>query len=207
MGKYIIGVIVIVALLLGLGYYFSLKNNGGMPAQTQNNQPPPQAQMSTYATSTYTIEYPPSYSVDPNYAYQGVPKKPIPGVKFTIPGSMATGTNLSDDSGVSVEQLPRAKTCSGDIFLYQTVKPVTMTIGSSTYSVATSTDAGAGNRYKERVFAIKGSNPCTAVRYFVHFGAIENYPTGAVQQFDENALLADFDKIRDSLTLTSPQTP
>jgi hypothetical protein len=146
------------------------------------------------------------YTVDASYKYDQVnPKKPISGVKFTIPGAMATGTNLSSDSYISVESLPHAKSCTGDIYLAANVHPHQETTASTTYSVATSTDAGAGNRYEESVYAISGSNPCTAVRYFIHYGAIENYPSagepGAVTAFDHAALLAAFDQIRNSLVL------
>ena len=41
-------------------------------------------------------------------------KKLIHGVKFTIPMTMATGTNLSSDTHLSIESLPRAKNCTGE---------------------------------------------------------------------------------------------
>jgi hypothetical protein len=155
-----------------------------------------------------SMKYSPGYTVNEMYQNTEVsPSKPIMGVSFTIPSSMATGTNLSSDSYVSVEQLPHAKDCTGDIFLSANVAANTVADNGIEYSVATSSDAGAGNRYDETVYAIEGSVPCTAVRYFVHYGAIENYPTGAVQQFDEAALDADFDTIRRTLTLTGGSGP
>ena len=168
------------------------------------------AQVNTYtsqaASSTpgFTIKYPKSFTLNDSYAYDAFgPKKLISGVKFTIPETMATGTNLSDDTGVSVEWLPNAKNCTGDIFIQADVKPQSLTENGVEYSVATSSDAAAGNRYEEDVYAIVGSKPCTAVRYFIHYGAIENYPAGAVTAFDEPALLAQFDKIRQSLVLAT----
>ena len=44
-------------------------------------------------------------------------------------------------------------------------------------------------------------NGCMAVRYFVHYGAIGNYPEGEVREFDRAALFAQFDRIRRTLTL------
>ena len=198
--KYIVGAVVIV-VVLGGGYYL-LKGKGNSPALAPAPAEQPETSQS-YATSTFSISYPAGYTADASYTYDQVnPKKPISGVRFTIPGTMATGTNLSSDTYVSVEQLPRAKNCTGDIYLAANVHPVTVTTASTTYSVATSSGAAAGNRYDESVYAIAGSNPCTALRYFIHYGAIENYPAGAVTEFNRAALLAAFDKIRDSLVLS-----
>ena len=204
MGKYV-GGLVIILILGAIGYYgwIYFHESGTSTTPPDNSTPPAQQEeMSTYSTSTFSIQYPSNYSVDAAYAYQGVPKKPIPGVKFVIPGSMATGTNLSGfDTGVSVESLPRAQRCTGDIYIYDPVKANDMTIGSTTFSVATTSGAGAGNFYEEHVFAVKDSKPCTAVRYFIHSTNINNYPANTVREYDRDALLSDFDKIRDSLQL------
>jgi hypothetical protein len=118
---------------------------------------------------------------------------------------MTTGTNLSTDSYVSVEQLPRATSCTGDIYIRDNVKASAIDANGHSYSLASTTDAAAGNRYEEWVYAIPGSNPCTAARYFIHYGAIENYPTdGSVKEFDRAALLAAFDQIRDSIQVLAP---
>jgi membrane-bound inhibitor of C-type lysozyme len=163
-----------------------------------------QPKVNTYASSTLgvTVKYPSEYSADTTYAYsQFGEDKLIHGVKFTVPQSMATGTNLSDDTGISLEVLPRAKSCTGDIFLPADVKATTVTEGGITYSVASSSDAGAGNRYEETVYAVSSSSPCVAFRYFIHYGAIENYPEDTVREFDKAALVSAFDTIRDSLVL------
>ena len=169
------------------------------------------AQSSTYtstaASSTpgFSINYPKSYTLNASYAYSAFgPKKLIKGVKFTIPASMATGTNLSgSDTGVSVEWLPTARICTGDIFVQANVKAQSHTENGIEYSLATTTGGAAGNIYEEDVYALVGSKPCTAVRYFIHSGDIGNYPPGAVTAFDEPTLLAQFDQIRQSLTLTT----
>lgn len=204
MAKYYITAIVVIIIAVGGFYFLKGKGNGPVPAPAPAVAQPA---VQTYATSTFSIAYPAGYTVDASYTYDQVnPKKPISGVKFTIPGAMATGTNLSSDTYISVEQLPRAKNCTGDIYLAANVRPVTEVVASTTYSVATSTGAAAGNRYEESVYAVKGSNPCTAVRYFIHYSAIENYPPagepGAVTAFDRAAVISAFDKIRDSLVLT-----
>lgn len=143
------------------------------------------------------------YSVDTAYQYalQG-PNMLIPGVKFTIPTSLAAGTNLSSDSYISVEHLPAGKSCDAQAFMQDvSARSHMVTEGAVSYSVASSTDAGAGNRYEETVYARTGSNPCIAVRYFIHYGAIENFPEGSVKAFDKTALLQEFDQIRRTLRL------
>ncbi len=160
----------------------------------------------TNASSTFTVNYPDGWTPNADYKYTGVSEaKPIHGVQFKILGEMATGTNLSADTYVSVEQLPRATSCVGDIYIKDMVKPSAIDADGHSYSLASTTGAAAGNRYEEWVYAIPGSNPCTAIRYFIHYGAIENYPTdGSVKEFDRAALLAVFDQIRDSVTVTPP---
>lgn len=162
----------------------------------------------SYTSSTlgFSLKYPAAFTVDEGYQYRGVPNKPIAGIKFVIPGEMATGTNLAADTGVSVEQLPRALNCTGDIYIVDDVRASSVSENGVTYSLATSSGAAVGNRYEEMVYAIAGSKPCTALRYFIHYTAIENFPDGSVREFDRTALLAEFDKIRASLTLSPAKT-
>jgi membrane-bound inhibitor of C-type lysozyme len=142
------------------------------------------------------------YAVDASYAYQALgPGKNINGVKFTIPKSLAAGTNLSPDSYISVEEIPKATTCSASLFASPGAKVSTVTDNGTTYSMAMTSDAGAGNRYDETVYAIPGTSPCVAVRYYIHYSAFDNYPAGSITQFDEQALVSDFDQIRRTLVL------
>lgn len=133
------------------------------------------------------------------YQYQALgPGKEISGTKYTIPASLAAGTNLSTDSYISLEKIPGAASCNGSLFLDLNTSGTlqTLTENGITYSVVSSSDAGAGNRYEETVYALSGSNPCTAVRYFIHYGAIGNYPEGTVTEFDKEVLMKKFDEIR-----------
>lgn len=200
MTKYIVGAIAL--LLLALAGYYAWQYQSAPPPPPL---PPPPPTTSTYATSTFSIAYPSSFSLDDSYTYDQFEGKPVAGVQFVIPISMTEGTNLSSDSYLSVEWLPRAKQCTGDIFVVPSVKPFEFAVGSTTYSVATTTGAAAGNMYEEQVFAIEGSKPCTAVRYFIHSGNIGNYPSegeGAVTEFNRATLLREFDSIRDALVFT-----
>ena len=192
--------LVVIICIAGAGF-FAWKTFGPKPAPAV-----PQVAVdtrSTYATSTYSVRYPGNFVLNAQYAYdQFGPKKLINGVKFIIPASMATGTNLSaNDTGVSVEQLPRAKNCTGDIYLLASVTAHDIIENGTEYSFASSTGAAAGNLYDEQVYALATSSPCTAVRYFIHSSNISNYPAGMVSEFDRAALITAFDKIRQSVLM------
>ena len=158
-----------------------------------------------YATSTggFSIRLPNDFTVDESYKYQELgPGKDISGVKFTIPMQMATGTNLGSDSYLSVEQVASSSDCTANLFL----DPHGLTLSTTTdngtdYSFASTTGAGAGNIYEEIVYALPGTSPCTAVRYFIHYGVFGNYPAGAVKEFDQSAILSAYDAIRRTLIL------
>jgi membrane-bound inhibitor of C-type lysozyme len=149
----------------------------------------------------FSIRYPADYSIDTSYKYQALgPGKDISGVKFTVPSNITTGTNLSGfDTGVSVEIIPAAKDCNASLFLDGNANVQNVTDNGSEYSFASTTQGAAGNRYEEDVWAIQGTNPCSAVRYFIHSTNIENYPVGTVSRFDRTTLISQFDKIRQSL--------
>ncbi len=204
MAKYFVAGIAIV-LVAGGAYYWWTTGDDTPPSV---NMPPVVEQIatSTYATTTFSLVYPQNFSVDDSYAYEQFEGKPIHGVKFTIPLTMATGTNLSADTYLSVETLPRANSCSGDIYVVPNVRAEKLTENGVDYSLATTTEAAAGNRYEEMVYSLEGSKPCSAVRYFIHSLAIENFEPGAVREYDRSALLAAFDAIRQSLKLV-PLTP
>ena len=201
-GTWAVLIVVVLMLALGAGVMYRapllrlLTPTPQAPAATED----PMAQWQSYATTTYSFKYPPSYTLNAAYAYdQFGPKKLIQGVSATIPPAMATGTNLSADTRVSVEQLPRAKNCTGDIFILDNVTARVVTDGGTDYSLATTSGAGAGNFYEEHVYALSTSTPCTAVRYSVHSTNLSNYPAGMVREFDRAGLLGEFDKIRRSL--------
>lgn len=208
--KYVIGVLVLLAVIVG-GYLFikgQTQSASQEPATTTEQVPA----TSTYASTTMDISvtYPASFTVDENHVYTEVnPSKPIHGVRFTIPLAMATGTNLGADSYVSIEQLPRAKNCTGDIYLAANVKPVVVNDSNGVaYSVASSTGAAAGNMYEEQVWAVTGSKPCTAVRYFIHSSNIGNFdPASGIREFDRLTLLNAFDEIRRSVLLSATAGP
>lgn len=203
---WVLGIVII--LIIALGVYGWVKKDALLALfSPPKEEPAPiveEPRVKTYASSTLGIsfDYAPEFTLNDAYVYTGFSGKPIRGVSVIVPLSMATGTNLSSDSYVSVEQLPRANVCSGDIFVTANVRAVDVSENGVAYSLATSSGAAAGNRYDEWVYALKGSKPCTALRYYVHSTAIGNYPEGSVTAFNEAALLEEFDKVRRTLLLS-----
>lgn len=196
-------------------FVFWAKGNGALVLENNEQKsyigciliaPQPQDTTLTqvYANSGdgFSIRLPQGYTLDEKYRYQGLgPKKEIAGIRFGIPASYATGTNLGSDSYLSIEGIPQTASCSAGLFLERPGQIQTIVNNDVEYTVASSTGAAAGNRYEERVYAVSGTNPCIAIRYYIHYGVIENYPSGTVREFDEPALLSQFDAIRTTLVI------
>ena len=152
----------------------------------------------------FSISYPPGWKIDAKHDHQALgPDKDIYGVAFTVAPERAAGTNLSDDSYLAIETLPNAPRCVASLFLDNAAGPEMPENGKTgiAWSVARGADAGAGNFYDETVYAALGSKPCIAIRYFVHSTNIGNYDPGTVKAFDEKALTATFDEMRNSFRL------
>lgn len=148
----------------------------------------------------FVIAHPPKWNVDANFVDSTMgPGKEIHGVAFTISPERTKGTNLANDTSLAVLTLHGA--CNASRFIDSAQDMKTVTDGDRTYSYATAQDAGAGNRYEQTIYALQGTSPCLAVRYFVHYNAIENYPAGTVKAFDGDALMKTFDKMRRSLAV------
>jgi len=197
-------------------FVFWSKGNGALILENNEQKsyigcitvkPDPGNLTQVYESGSYgfSIRYPEGYTANADYKYQEFgPNKDKNGVSFTIPPSMAEGTNLGQDTRISVEEISSAKECDAGLFLDQGglgLGVTTTTDDRVTYSMASSTGAGAGNRYEEIVYAFPYTNPCIAVRYFVHYGVFENYPLGVVREFNEKALINQFDAIRRTLTI------
>ncbi len=152
------------------------------------------------ATNGFTMRYPANNTVNATYVNQEFgPGKDIPGVKFLIPETMATGTNLSaSDTGVSIEFVTSTD-CQANLFVDGAPKATTVTEAGTEFSVATATQGAAGNRYEETAYAFPGSTPCVAVHYLVHSTVLENYPPGTITAFDHTALIKQFDAMRKTL--------
>jgi hypothetical protein len=157
---------------------------------------------STYATSTFSIQYPSDYTPDASYTHDIAPGRVSRGVAFIIPASLTEGTNLSKDSYISVETIPELSSCHAAQYTMQ--MPVSggpdIVDDGVEYSLATTTTAGAGNLYEETLYVRQDQGPCLAIRYSIHSTNIGNYAPGTVEEFDKDSLLSEFDRIRRTLT-------
>lgn len=143
----------------------------------------------------FEVRIPASFEVEDSYFYYALgPGREIPGIAFNLRPEAVAGTNLSPDTGVRVEQLSRAA-CAPSDFLLTTATGTPMVIGGNSYVVATSSDAGAGNRYEETVYALKHRGMCYGVRFFIHSTAIENYEPGTVAPYHREGLISTFQAI------------
>lgn len=150
----------------------------------------------------FSIRYPTGWTVDSAYRYTALgPGRAIAGVSFTVPSSLAASTNLSAGSYLSVEDIPGSDPCTADRFLGEGGRSRMDTVEGTEYSIAHRTEAAVGNRYGETVYAIPGTSPCMAVRTFIHWTVLENYPPGAVRAFDEKGLIDRFDAMRRTLVV------
>lgn len=199
-------IVVIIIMLLGAvlwRYRNTALLSNFLGSNTTQVNPTDDTQTYTNASGKYTVQYPKEFTLDSSYTYSAMgPGKEISGVKFIIPQSMATGTNLSSDSGVSIEQVAGGEQCTPATFLDTLTSSSTLQEQNATYLVGRGGGAAAGNLYEEYVYVIASSTPCTAIRYFIHSTQLGNYPEGAVVAFDQAALVAKFDAIRRSLTFT-----
>jgi hypothetical protein len=157
----------------------------------------------TDAKLGFSISYPADWRIDRSYVFTGFgPDHDIHGVAFTIPQSLAKGTNLSPNmTNVSVETVSGPGACDATRFLPDPQDLRTLKNAGRTWSTANAQDAGAGNFYDIAVFALPGSKPCLAVRYFIHSTNIGNYDPGTVKAFDRVGLVKTFATIRRTLRL------
>jgi hypothetical protein len=92
----------------------------------------------------YTVNYPAGYTAIENYKYEAMgPGKTIIGTKLNISPAIATGTNLSADTYISIEQLALTKGCSASMFLSNVMSTTTQIDSGIKYSVAINSEAGA----------------------------------------------------------------
>jgi len=197
--KWYVGIVAV--FIIGFVFFIWTHKYKVLVMPTTNTSGQEYVDYGIYASTTlgFSIKYPKNFTVNEKYTYTAMgPGKDIHGVSFVIPESMHTGTNLSSDSYVSVEMLPK-QTCAMSDFFDNVQATSTIVDNGKTYDVARGVGVGAGNYYEEVVYKLSG---CTAIRYLIHSSNIMNYPEGTVTEFDRTALLAIFDKILRSYVST-----
>lgn len=143
----------------------------------------------TNAANGFSVRYPQGWTAKGAFTYDALgPGKEIPGFAFAVPASTTAGTNLSNDSYLSVEILA-GRECTAASFLDQTMETATVTENGHTWSTAKGGGAGAGNLYDETVYATSANGRCYGLRQFLHSSNIYNYdPSSDIREFDRAAL-------------------
>lgn len=204
MKKYYI--VILVLLILFFGFWFFKSGNVSNPEETPiTHEPDTTGLPKAYESSLYKfkINLPEDFIVDEDYVYESTPSRSFPGVKFSIPERLYKGTNLSSDSYISVEKLSYdALACVAGSFLDSSESQGLTQVNGLDFTSAYSIGAGAGNRYEETVYATQVTDGCIAIRYFMHYGVLENYEEGAVTDFDKSQLISIFDSIRKTLIVS-----
>lgn len=193
--KKLIAVLIILLFITIAVFLLIPKNKYESPVQNPYKE---------YTNSYYKLklELPKEYTIEENYIHEITPTRRTTGVKFIIPESITQGTNLSKDTSISIESIPDAEYCTAELFTYYPAhKPDIITEDNRVYSLITSNEAGASNRYEEFIYTINDSNPCIAIRYFIHYSAFENYPDGSVKEFDKQSIIESFDRMRRSVVI------
>ncbi len=208
MKKPYVGIVILLAFIIGFGVSYRMFHKETLDDNNDDNQ--------EYVNSAYhfSISLPQTtssikfndttYIIDEGFKHAVSPEKTISGVRFTIPTSFAQGTNLSKDSYISFEEVPFDQHCDARLFAdsvpaQQDLK--TIIDNETTYSVFSSTDAAAGNRYEQTIYAFSQHNRCVAIRYFIHSTVYENYDPTTIKKFNREQLLNQFDQIRRTLEL------
>lgn len=201
-------VLLIAALLVIVATTWGIARRNGSPDAASSTDPgvtttvpvpdgsQPTEGWQSFDGGTFSVRYPAGWSADGAYAYDALgPGKAIPGYRFTIPATLAAGTNLSRDSYFAVEKLG-AGTCSASSFVDGVQQQAMVTENGRDWSMAKAGGAGAGNLYDETVYAASISGTCYGLRQFVHSTNIGNYDPGTVQEFDRLALDGTFAQFR-----------
>jgi hypothetical protein len=149
----------------------------------------------------FSLYLPKKYSINEDHSYPSIYENSINGVSFGIEEDDYRGTNLSKDSYISVEMISDANIpCQVESFLDNVIySGVIEEQDNHIFAVASTSDAGAGNRYEQTVYVTPVANGCSAIRYFIHYTVVENYPEGTVKEFNKDELLKKFDSIRKSI--------
>jgi membrane-bound inhibitor of C-type lysozyme len=109
--------------------------------------------------------------------------------QLSIPGSFESNTNFGD-AKLTVGTSPDPASVLNCLTQTNGNKATTSTvaINGTQFTKITYGDAAAGNRYDVTSYRTVRNSQCYAVEYTIHYGNIENYPTGTVSAFNESTV-------------------
>jgi hypothetical protein len=174
-----------IVLLAAACNQTTTNNNSG-----NNNQPA----LQTYKYAPYNFEF--QYSSDFAFtepAYAKLTDK-VTQLQFQ---SGYPNTNFVDAAfSVSAESSPSLQECflAGQ-FASENGFNQTKNINGTTWNLATTAEAAAGNLYESRVYRTFRNNLCFELNETIHTGNIGNYPEGSVTEVDKNQVWSKLDQI------------
>ncbi len=194
--------IFVLIIILGIWYFRpneTVVNNPVIVAEVDLEKLPQKYENQEY---NFQINLPKDFTVIKDYTNFISPDKVFPGIKFKISEELYKGTNLSSDTYISIERTKVApEACGAELFFIASELTGLEDINGRKYTKAISLGAGAGNRYDETIYATSVGEYCYAIRYLIHYSIIENYPEGAVKEFDIVAIRSIFDLIRKTIII------
>jgi hypothetical protein len=201
-------VIVVAVVLVGL-IAWSISKPSTQTGPTASSTPEiisgvPNA---TYTNTnlSFSIQYPSTAvpSQDDVSGFLQLTQTPI--TSFVLPANMSAGTNLAE-AGVYIGATTTPAIVSICTIAQQNLGEVaagSATINGATFSVFTSTDAGAGNLYEGKIYRALQNGACLEIVELLHSGNIDNYTPGTVEAFDH----AKFSGILEAIVQTYQSIP
>ena len=160
----------------------------------------------TDRSRTFSFTFPKDFSVsgtDMGYSQswaQGATTTGMELARIDVPRSYELGTNFGNAwFTVGVSSNPSAvATCLVNMFGVPPVTVTRTTINGVLFTKTTFTGAGAGNRYDTTSYRTMRAGMCYAIEYTIHYGVLQNYPKGAVTQFNEQKIQSALDHVAQS---------
>lgn len=117
-----------------------------------------------------------------------------------VPQSYEPGTNFGNAwFTVGVSSNPSAiATCLMNTSGMPPATTTQVTINGVSFTKMTFTGAGAGQRYVTTSYRTVHADMCYAIEYTIHYGVLQNYPKGAVTQFNEQKIQSALDQVAQS---------
>lgn len=201
-------VVLVVAVIAALGYgFWAGKKTPRAITQTVNSSTTgtvtgsdaPGYALYTDSAKTFSFAFPtdlsPATTTTADIWSAPMGTKGTTFAKIIVPARVQPKTNFVEawfTVGASAD--PAAvtgctKTLSGE------TATTTAQLGNTTFTKIQFTGAGAGNYYHTTSYRTIHNSQCYAVEYTIHYGNIQNYPAGAVKQFNEASVTATLDEI------------
>lgn len=168
----------------------------------------------TDESKTFSFSYPSQWSVvgaGVGYTQSWMVNATTSGMilaEIKIPQSYLPGTNFGNATftvGTSADPSAEATCLTYNPEGAPKSAPQTETVNGTTFTVFQSTDVGAGNYYDTTSYRTAIGSQCYAIEYTIHYANFQNYPKGAVTQFNEATLKSQLDAIAQSFKFLPQQ--